>query len=91
MFRRRAYALDLTLSHPKHRLGAVIRAIRVEEGIRQAELAKVLGVSQSSLSKIESDRAEMTATQWWRFCAWAGITRLDLRFVKSRTPIVSVE
>lgn len=46
---------------------------RLLAGKTQVELSKVLGISQSSISKYESMALEPSASDWYQFCQFVGI------------------
>jgi DNA-binding XRE family transcriptional regulator len=62
----------------------IFKAIRVERGWTQAELASKLGISQSALSKLEAGKLVPSSLLWFSFCAMAGIQPESL---KSGEPI----
>lgn len=51
----------------KKELGVSIKAKRKELGLTQVEFAKIMGMSQSRLSKVEHGQLEFTATEYIRF------------------------
>lgn len=59
---------------PDHRrLSALLKEIRVEREIRQADLAKILDVPQSFVSKYESGQRHLEFVQVRRICSALGI------------------
>jgi transcriptional regulator with XRE-family HTH domain len=48
--------------------GRIIRAVRKAKGISQLELAKIMGIPQPTMSKIERGQSEINALQWAIFC-----------------------
>ena len=57
--------------------GAVLRHCRETKGIAQAQAAKLLGVTQPSLSRIETGRAVMSVAQLSRACEFLRLTPSD--------------
>jgi len=55
------------------KIAQVWRAGRLLSGKTQKELSKILGLSQSSISKYESMLLEPSASDWYRFCEFAGL------------------
>jgi transcriptional regulator with XRE-family HTH domain len=51
----------------------VIRAVRKQLKLTQIFVSKKLSVSQGSLSKMETGKAEPSALQWMEFCRMTGI------------------
>ena len=45
-----------------------MRELRQKAGIMQVAMAETLGISQSTMSKMESGRLVPSVTQWVRFC-----------------------
>lgn len=45
-------------------IGERIKIQRCKRGINQTQLAPVLGLDQSALSRVESGRQQLTAAQW---------------------------
>lgn len=56
--------------------GTWIRKLRFEHGWSQHQLARLLRISQSYLSKIENNRLEISLREWFLFCR---ITSTDVR------------
>jgi transcriptional regulator with XRE-family HTH domain len=48
--------------------GELVKRARLEMDLSQKELARILKVSQSFLSKVENDRLEINVKEWFRFC-----------------------
>ena len=51
------------------RYGRVLRVLRLGMGWTQAEAGKVLGLSRSSVSMIETGRQTFSMVQWWALLA----------------------
>jgi|GEM_PF-6006709 len=51
----------------------VIRTARKHLKLTQVLVSKKLGVSQGSLSKMETAKAEPSALQWMEFCRMTGV------------------
>lgn len=56
------------------RLQALLREIRVEAGLRQADLAAKLGQPQSFVSKYESGERRLDILELRQVCEAAGVT-----------------
>lgn len=50
------------------KLAAVLRSARKRAGLSQAHVARVLGISQSKLSKVEAGSLSITVPQWFDIC-----------------------
>jgi transcriptional regulator with XRE-family HTH domain len=55
-----------------------LRAMRAREGLTQKQLAKLLAVDQSMISKWENGLGTMTITQLSRYCSVFGVGLDDL-------------
>jgi transcriptional regulator with XRE-family HTH domain len=55
------------------KIAQVWRAGRLLSGKTQKELSRILGLSQASISKYESMLLEPSASDWYRFCEFAGL------------------
>lgn len=53
---------------------ALLRTIRVEAGLRQADMAQTLGVPQSYVSKYESGERRLDPLELGAICKAAGVT-----------------
>ena len=51
----------------------MMRSVRKQLKLTQILVSKKLGVSQGSLSKMETAKAEPSALQWLEFCQLTGI------------------
>lgn len=51
----------------------VLRAVRKQLKLTQVFVSKKMGISQGSLSKMETGKAEPSALQWMEFCRVTGI------------------
>jgi transcriptional regulator with XRE-family HTH domain len=56
------------------RIGKLLQAARKHLGMNQTAVAPQLGLDQSALSRVESGKQMLTATQWFTFCNLAGIS-----------------
>ncbi|MGK5083215.1 helix-turn-helix transcriptional regulator [Bdellovibrionota bacterium FG-1] len=56
------------------RIGKLLQATRKHLGFNQTEVAPTLGLDQSALSRIESGKQFLTASQWFTFCQSSGIS-----------------
>ena len=54
-------------------VGEFILEMRLSHQFSQSELARALGVSQSNLSKIENNLAEIRIETWFNFCRFVEI------------------
>lgn len=52
------------IKHLNHDIGVLVWIIRKRLGMRQTEMAKLLGLDQSALSRVENGRQELSAWQW---------------------------
>lgn len=71
----------------KSRLAALLRQVRVEAGLTQAQLADALGQSQSYVSKYENGEQRLDLIEIEAICMAVGIelTRFVERYVESRS------
>jgi transcriptional regulator with XRE-family HTH domain len=72
--RRRASVQSETALSIARAVGQITRRIRVRFGWPQARLARELGVSLASASKIENGRQSLTVNQLWEL---ASVLRVD--------------
>ena len=56
--------------------GQIIRAVRKYNGFNQVDFARIIGVSQSSLSRLESGEASIELETWGRICSLFAIDYL---------------
>jgi transcriptional regulator with XRE-family HTH domain len=56
------------------RIGKLLQASRKHLGLNQTAVAPQLGLDQSALSRVESGKQMLTASQWFTFCNLAGIS-----------------
>lgn len=49
-------------------IGEIVKSIRLDHGINQTELSHHLGLDQSAMSRVESGKQILTATQWVQLC-----------------------
>jgi len=56
------------------RIGANIRALRKERGIRQSQLAGFFGVDQTAVSKWENGSHSMTVEHFFRLCDYFDVS-----------------
>lgn len=56
---------------------SLLRAVRKERGLTQAQLAEALGVEQSTVSKIERRERRLDVSELRRVCLVLGITLID--------------
>jgi len=69
------------------KISQVWKAGRLLLGLTQKELAKALGLSQGSISKFESKQLEPSASDWYKFCQFAGFDAhktLELGYIDGR-------
>jgi len=52
----------------------IIRAVRIYKGLNQSEVAKLLGVRQETMSRIEKGSRQLYADEWLNFCNSTGIS-----------------
>lgn len=63
---------------PKHRrVRALLRAIRLESGLRQVDVAERLGQEQSFVSKYESGERQLDFVEVAEICEALGISLTD--------------
>jgi len=60
------------------RLGALLRQMRTERGLRQSDVAKKLGLRQSIVSKYETGERRLTLIELREICCAMGISLCDL-------------
>ncbi|OFX16176.1 MAG: hypothetical protein A2Z18_04120 [Armatimonadetes bacterium RBG_16_58_9] len=58
----------------QQRLQNLLRQVRLDAGLTQAELGKLLGQHQSFVSKYESGERRLDLIEVWRICEAVGIT-----------------
>lgn len=59
--------------HPEAKIVArLLRSMRVEAGLRQADVASALGVPQSYVSKCESAERRVDIVELFRYCEACG-------------------
>lgn len=51
----------------------IFKLVRKDRSWTQVELAKMLGISQSALSKLEAAKLVPSSLLWFHFCELAGI------------------
>lgn len=70
------------------KIASLMRASRKRAGMTQVEVSKVLQISQSALSKIESGILIPSAPQWFEFCGTTGISpdSLTTGLIEHQTP-----
>ncbi|MGB0454397.1 MAG: helix-turn-helix domain-containing protein [Bacteriovoracaceae bacterium] len=56
-----------------HLTGQLLKAVRAMKGINQSQLATILKISQSKISKIESGNLELSAIEYVGLCRYADI------------------
>jgi transcriptional regulator with XRE-family HTH domain len=59
-------------------IGAFLRKMREEAEYNQTELAPLLGLDQSALSRVESGKQQLTAGQLVTFCHAVGLESLTI-------------
>jgi transcriptional regulator with XRE-family HTH domain len=59
---------------PKKEIGARLRALRLEQGISQVELAKLIGTHQTAVSQVEVGRRGVSLRQIVRLCRALKVT-----------------
>jgi transcriptional regulator with XRE-family HTH domain len=64
---------------PRNQLGNQIRLLRLKKGIKQEELSKAIGVSQTKLSKIENCHKEITEKELNNLCILINVTRQEIQ------------
>ena len=69
MAKSTASSKKLTLEELSH----VMRTVRRHLDLTQMYVAEKLEISQGSLSKMESGKAEPSALQWFAFCQMTGL------------------
>lgn len=55
---------------------AIIRAIRVREGMTQKELAEAFGTDQSRISNMENGKSQITVDKLSEYCKRAGFVKI---------------
>lgn len=67
--------MDKTLySHEQEQLRAVLREARLEKGLRQEDLARLLGRRQSFISDIESGQRRVDIVELRHLCGHLGLS-----------------
>jgi transcriptional regulator with XRE-family HTH domain len=56
------------------KLSKIMRAARKRLGLTQVAVARKMGITQGSLSKLESGQLVASAPQWFTFCEFTGIS-----------------
>jgi transcriptional regulator with XRE-family HTH domain len=69
----------------QNQLQSKIRILRLKKGIKQTELCKATGISQSQLSKIENCHIEITEEQLNSLCRYMNVTEQELQAHNSFT------
>jgi len=64
-------------SYYRERLQELLRKIRTDVGIRQADLAERLGRPQSFVSKYESGERHLDVIELWEVCRALGVSLED--------------
>lgn len=62
------------------KIGSLLQGTRKHLGLNQTAVAPQLGLDQSALSRVESGKQMLTASQWFTFCNLAGISADALVF-----------
>lgn len=66
------------MNHQK--VGRLIRATRKHLGLSQTAVAKMLGMDQSALSRIETGQQNLSVLEWYEFCNFSKISLNCLNF-----------
>ncbi|HUS47321.1 MAG TPA: helix-turn-helix transcriptional regulator [Phycisphaerae bacterium] len=61
-------------SYPQTKLQELLRRVRLEAGLRQQDLAKLLGVPQSFVSKYESGERRLDLVEIRQICRAMGMS-----------------
>ena len=61
-------------SHEQEELRAVLRQARMEKGLRQEDLARLLGRRQSFISDIESGQRRVDIVELRHLCRYLGLS-----------------
>jgi transcriptional regulator with XRE-family HTH domain len=67
-----------------YRLGCAVRALREQEGLRQSQLARSIGLAQSEVSRVEAGGAKLTLSVLERL---AGVLGAELVVRLERTDL----
>lgn len=59
--------------------GKILRAIRKYHGITQMDFCQILGFKQGTLSRLESDKLELSAYEWLMICSKYNLDPLTLQ------------
>jgi transcriptional regulator with XRE-family HTH domain len=68
------------------KIGLRVRAVRKEQGLSQVELARVLGVEETAISKIENGKRGLAAAELAQLCERFGMRSDDLLFGEEGAP-----
>ncbi len=58
----------------KNKFAENIKMLRIDKGISQEELGKIIGVSQQCVSKWEAGKADPTLTSLWKLADLFGVS-----------------
>ena len=58
--------------------GLLFRQLRKEHGFSSEEIGKLVDVSDTTITRIESGNSEMTAYTWYRLCQIYGLSLTDV-------------
>lgn len=75
----RSESIGLNESEQRKNLGELLECIRITYGLKQVEYAEILGVAQSTVSKLERGELSLSAFQW---CSLADKLKLPIETVK---------
>lgn len=65
-------------------LGEYLRAVRLEKGMQQNEVAEKAGVDKATLFKIEHGEVDPRYTTYHNICEVLGISVLDVNVIKHK-------
>lgn len=54
-------------------MARIIRAYRKYMGLGQRDIARKIGMTQSSISKVENQKKKISGAEWVSFCIWAKV------------------
>lgn len=79
--RNKTIPMAAHLIQTPEQLGLLLKSLRHTRGLTQLELARLAGVTQSRISKIEQDPTKVTMRQWLKI-----ITALDAQLLLQLRP-----
>ena len=69
---------EFLLNQQRYDLAEVLRKIRIAKGYSQADVAKIAGLTQQMISKIETYNGNPSFDSFWSYCNAIGVNLLTL-------------